>query len=152
AWMGSWRAGRGTPIMALLAQALITAGLLFLLGTRQGHEATNEALKWIGVQETTWKARSAFSTLVDHTAPVFWFFFLLTGLSLFALRERDAHLPRTFSVPFYPVVPLLFCTTCVYMLYRALDYVKDRALLAFAVLWVGVFVYLLARLVGMRTR
>jgi len=30
-------------------------------------------------------------TIVEFTAPVFWFFFLLTGISLFVLRKKYAH-------------------------------------------------------------
>lgn len=38
--------------------------------------------------------RSGFATMVDYTAPVFWFFFVLTGLSLFVLRHRYPHTHR----------------------------------------------------------
>jgi APA family basic amino acid/polyamine antiporter len=146
--LGTWRPGRGAPIVALLLQAIITLGLLAALGTRQGHEAINDFLSWFGIAAQDWQARSAFVTLFAHTAPVFWFFFLLTGLSLFVLRERDKHLPRPFSVPLYPVLPLVFCSMCIYMLFRSILYIEERALLAFGVLWLGVFVYMLAKQVG----
>jgi APA family basic amino acid/polyamine antiporter len=151
AWLGAWRPGRGAPIVALLLQALITLGLLAALGTAAGHRFINEALSQVGIQAgSVWQPGAAFQKLVDHTAPIFWFFFLLTGLSLFALREKDPHLPRPFTVPLYPVVPLIFCSMCLYMLYASIAYVGVRSLLAFGVLWVGVFLFLLARLVGMR--
>jgi amino acid transporter len=150
AWLGTWRPGRGSPIVAVLLQALITLGLLAALGTRQGHEAINEALLWLGIDVQSWQPRGAVDTLISHTAPAFWFFWLLTGLSLFVLREKNPGLARPFSVPLYPIVPLLFCSMCIYMLYASIAYVGLRSLLAFGVLWVGVFVFLLARLVGMR--
>ena len=56
--------------------------------------------------------RSGFSTMVDYTAPVFWFFFVLTGMSLFVLRRRHPDRPRPFSVPFYPITPILFVGVC----------------------------------------
>jgi APA family basic amino acid/polyamine antiporter len=150
AWLGTWRPGRGSPIVAVLLQAVITLGLLAALGMRQGHEAINNILEGVGIDVHGWQPRGAFENLVSHTAPVFWFFFLLTGLSLFVLREKDPHLPRPFMVPAYPILPLVFCSMCIYMLYTSIAYVQVRSLLAFGVLWIGVFLYLLARLVGMR--
>ena len=38
------------------------------------------------------------------------------------LRSRDHGIERPFPVPFYPVLPLLFCLTCAWMLQAAIDY------------------------------
>jgi amino acid transporter len=148
-WVGYWQPGRGAPAVAILLQAAITIGLLVALGTPEGNRATNEALAWLDISAAEdWKASGAFETLISHTAPVFWSFFLLTGLSVFVLREKDRDLPRPFMVPLYPVVPLIFCSMCLYMLYRSIRYVEERALLAFAILWLGVLLYLVSRLLG----
>ena len=64
---------------------------------------------------------SPFEDLVDVSAAVFWLLFLLTGVSLFALRAIDRDLPRPFKVPGYPVIPLLFCGSCVFMIYGAVS-------------------------------
>jgi basic amino acid/polyamine antiporter, APA family len=160
-WLGHWRPRRGAPILALLVQALITVGMLFALGTRQGHEYVNELLvyasrvgEFLGFDaielERSWTAGKAFDTLFSHTAPVFWFFFLMTGLSLFILREKNPNLPRPFSVPFYPVLPIIFCNTCVYMLYKSVAYVGGHALFAIALVLVGLPLYWLSRRVGYR--
>jgi len=85
-----------------------------------------------------------FGTLVAGTAPVFWIFFLMTGLSLFALRERDRDTPRVFAVPLYPIVPLIFCCTCFYMLYSAIDYANALSLLGFVPLALGLPLYFIA--------
>jgi amino acid transporter len=148
AWLGTWRPGRGAPIIAILLQALITLGLLAALGTREGHAKINEGLAWFGIEPGSWQAGGAFDALVSHTAPVFWLFFLLTGLSLFVLREKNPDRPRPFSVPLYPALPLVFCSMCIYMLYRSILYVGERSLLAFGVLWVGVLLFMLSRLFG----
>jgi amino acid transporter len=150
AWLGTWRPGRGSPIVAVLLQAIIAVGLLAAFGTPRGHELINDVLTWFGITPGTWTPYGAFDSLLAHTAPAFWFFFLLTGLSLFVLRERDKQLPRPFPVPLYPALPLVFCSMCLYMLYSSIDYIKVRALLAFAVLWVGVLLFMLARLFGTR--
>src|SRR5262249_56327267 len=57
-------------------------------------------------------AKGGFETLLACTAPVFWGFFLLTGLSLFALRQRDPTIERPFQVPLYPWLPIIFCFSC----------------------------------------
>ena len=120
-WLGQWHAGSDSPRRALLVQAAIALALI-LLGTA---------------------TRKGFETMVDFTAPVFWFFFLLTGISLFVLRRREPNAERPFRVPFYPLVPLLFCAACAYLLYSSLAYVKVGALAGVGLLAVGVVVMLL---------
>ena len=66
------------------------------------------------------------------------FFLLLVGLSLFVLRRRDPERERPFKVPFYPVVPLLFCAVCAYLLYASLVYTGYGALVGIAVLLAGI--------------
>ena len=160
-WLGHWRPGRGAPILALLVQALITVGMLLALGTEQGHEHVNELLRHAGrigeyfgfdgiEPQGSWSAGSAFETLVSHTAPVFWFFFLMTGLSLFILRANNPNLTAPFSVPLYPVLPIIFCNMCVYMLYQSVLYVGWRALFAVGLVLLGLPLYWLSRRVGYR--
>jgi amino acid transporter len=81
--------------------------------------------------------RNGFQAMVDYTAPVFWFFMLLVGVSLFVLRWRDPGRERPFRVPLYPVTPLLFCLTAAYLLYSSLAYTGLGALIGVAVLVVG---------------
>jgi amino acid transporter len=96
-------------------------------------------------------AKGGFDTLLTCTAPIFWLFFLLTGLSLFVLRFRDRGIERPFRVPLYPVPPILFCFTCGYMLYASGEYSLSRGwqgglfLLGVLPLLVGLPLYLLCR-------
>jgi len=123
-FLGQWRMRGSTPAAALLVQGAI-ALLLVLLGTI---------------------TRNGFETMVDYTAPVFWFFFLLTGVSLFILRRRDRDVIRPFRVPLYPLIPLLFCVFCAYMLQSSLAYTGVGALVGVAVLLAGVPLLFIARL------
>jgi amino acid transporter len=121
-FLGRWHPGTGTPVNALVIQGLV-ACLLVGLGAM---------------------TRRGFETMVDYTAPVFWLFFLLTGLSLFVLRRKEPAVARPFLVPFYPVIPLLFCATCAYLLYASLRYTGVGALVGVGVLVVGGIVLALA--------
>ncbi len=122
-WLGRWDERTQTPLNALLIQEAITLALI-LLGTL---------------------TRSGFATMVEYTAPVFWFFLLLTTLSIFVLRSLEPEVPRSFRVPFYPLTPLLFCATCVYMLQASLTYTGIGALVGVLVLLSGILLLLGAR-------
>jgi amino acid transporter len=76
-------------------------------------------------------------TMIEYTSPVFWFFFMMTGVGLFVLRARDPGAPRPFKVPLYPLTPAIFVLTCAYLLYSSLAYVKGGAWAGVGVLAVG---------------
>ena len=90
-------------------------------------------------------ARDGFKAMVEYTAPVFWFFLLLVGISFFVLRNREPNHDRPFRVPLYPLTPALFCLTCGYLLYASLAYTGKGALVGVGVLLLGVPLLLWAR-------
>ena len=81
-----------------------------------------------------------FDTLVAGTSPLFWFFFLLTGISLLVLRYKD-RAPRAFPVPLFPIVPLVFIAASGYMLYASIAYAKALSLMGIVPLLVGIPLY-----------
>ncbi|SMF77936.1 APC family permease [Allosphingosinicella indica] len=120
AWLGKWDEAHGTPRNALVAQAVIALALVIAGAfTRDG-----------------------FQHAVEYTAPVFWLFLLLVGVSLFVLRARDPGAERPFRVPLYPMLPALFCLTSAYLLYSSLAYTGASALFGVAVLGVGALLLL----------
>lgn len=130
AFMSRWDSRRGAPVRAFLVQAAIALSLIGL-GT----------IEKAGVQ-----------TMVEFTAPVFWFFFLLTGVALFILRFRDPQRARPFKVPGYPILPLVFVVTCAYLLYSSLSYAHSRNALHWGayLMGAGLIAWLIARF-GRRT-
>lgn len=98
--LGQWQVDIGSPKQALLLQAVISIGLIAL-----------------GTQEA-----DGFSAMVEFTAPVFWGFLFLVGLSLLWLRQTDANAVRPFKVPLYPVLPLIFCAVCAWLTYSSITY------------------------------
>lgn len=115
-FLGRWEGNRNTPVNALLLQGGI-ALLLVALGTG---------------------TRDGFVMMVEYTAPVFWFFFLMVGISIFVLRRKHPDIERTFSVPLYPLTPFLFCAICLFMLYSSLVYTSNGSLLGVGVLLTGI--------------
>jgi basic amino acid/polyamine antiporter, APA family len=122
-FLGRWHERANTPTNALLVQGVIALALV-LAGSL---------------------AREGFAAMVEYTAPVFWLFFFLAGLSLIVLRFKEPEAERPFRVPLYPLTPLLFCAACLYMLQSSLAYTGAGAAAGVLVLLAGVPVLLLAR-------
>ncbi|MFB3924619.1 MAG: APC family permease [Syntrophales bacterium] len=122
-FLGKWRVRGSTPVNALLLQGTIALILVFL-GTL---------------------TRSGFEMMVEFTAPVFWFFFLLVGVSVFVLRRKEPHAARPFRIPLYPFTPILFCVICLYMLQASLIYTGRGALAGVGVLLAGVPLFLIKK-------
>jgi len=115
-FLGRWKEESGTPVNALIVLAGVSLALVaFGTGTRSG-----------------------FVMMVDYTAPVFWFFFLLVGIALIVLRRKEPGIERPFRVPLYPVTPVVFCTFCAYMLHSSISYTGRGALLGIVILAAGI--------------
>jgi basic amino acid/polyamine antiporter, APA family len=121
-FLGRWKTAGETPANALVVQAVI-------------------ALVLVGLASY---ARNGIQTMVDYTSPVFWFFFLLTGIALFILRRQTPEAARPFRVPLYPVTPLLFCATCAYMFYSSATFTGRGAIIGMAIVLAGLPIYLLS--------
>lgn len=98
--LSRWSGKGATPRPALLAQGSLAIVLIVLGG----------------------RTRDGFQAMVDYTAPVFWLFFLLVGLSVFVLRHKEPRAVRPFAIPLYPLTPILFCGASAYMLYSSITY------------------------------
>ena len=114
-WLGKWNNETGTPTTGLILQGLVSVALIGLgTATRQGLQ-----------------------TMIDYTAPIFWFFFLLVGVGIMVLRQREPNIERPFKVPLYPIFPLILCAMCAYLLYSSLDYAKVGAVVGVGVVLFG---------------
>ncbi|OAI44430.1 amino acid permease [Rhizomicrobium sp. SCGC AG-212-E05] len=90
-------------------------------------------------------ARDGFKTMVEYTSPVFWLFMILVAVSLFIFRHREPGRILAYRVPLYPVTPIIFIATCIYMLYSSLAYTGIGALFGVGVLVAGTPLLLLGR-------
>jgi basic amino acid/polyamine antiporter, APA family len=145
AWLGTWSNRVTAPIAAIAAQGLASVLLILVVGTTSGRELFDAALHGVGVGGLPWEEYfGGFETLVAASAPIFWTFFLLTGVSVIVLRFRHPDIRRPFLVPFYPLPPLVFCATCGYMLYASLVYAKWLVVLGASPLILAIPLYWIA--------
>jgi amino acid transporter len=116
-FLGYWQPAKGSPTAAYLTQGVVALALVGFGSLQSG----------------------GFEAMVEFTAPVFWAFLFLVGLSLFILRVRDRDQHRPFRVPLYPLTPLLFCTSCAYLTYSSVSYAQSKGAthIALAVMAVG---------------
>jgi amino acid transporter len=148
ALLGRWHPTLKTPVWALAVQSGITLVMIFLVGTATGRGAIDALLGAVRVGPVPWdRYFGGFNTIFAGTAPVFWAFFLLTGVSLFVLRIKDPKIERPFSLPFplFPLLPVVFCGMCVFGLYSASDYARWVSLIGVVPLAVGLPLYWLSR-------
>jgi amino acid transporter len=113
--LSGWHVVRGTPSAAIIAIAAV-------------------ALALVGFGTYT---RGGFATMVDYLSPVYWLFLTLSGFALIILRRRYPQMRRPFRVPLYPVLPIVFTASSVYVLYSTLAYVRIGAVVGVAVLLFG---------------
>ena len=145
-WLGLRNVRTRTPWGALVAQAVISLAMVGVVGTEGGRLLVNDSLAWVrqtanellahagsqarlSLPPVKWEGHGGFEVLMVFMTPVFWVFFFFTALSLFVLRWRDPGLPRPFAAPLYPLLPLLFCAICAYMIYAGIRYALDLHLL-----------------------
>jgi basic amino acid/polyamine antiporter, APA family len=123
--MAHWEASRGTPRFAYLVQGAISLALI-------GFGALQS---------------DGFEAMVEFTAPVFWSFLFLVGISLLILRAKDRR-TRVFAVPLYPITPLIFCLASAYLAYSSFSYAhsKGAVLISLYVMLVGLVALLILRL------
>jgi amino acid transporter len=106
-WLGQWNSKTDTPARPLILQAVVTVALTIGFGWNQDSQG--------------------FENSVAFYSPSFWLFLYLVGHALFLLRARPSGSARTYLVPFYPLLPLLFCLSSAFMFFKSLDFAVGHA-------------------------
>jgi APA family basic amino acid/polyamine antiporter len=109
-WMAGTAMGRGLW-RAMLLQAIVTLALIATFGSRQ----------------------DGFTNIVASTAPYFWMFLALTIISLIVCRFRFKDKFQGYRIPLGPTLPTVFVAACLFMIFRAWDY------MIFKNLWLPTF-------------
>ena len=101
-FIGKWDERRNQPWLATLLQAVVTI-LLFLL---------------------CFQYENPFRVILIVSAPFFWAFLGLAGLTLIVLRWKVKFVQgeKVFRVPLYPLPPLILAAACFAMMWSAVDF------------------------------
>ena len=99
AWLGNWNGILDSPLRSLLVQ-----------GTT--------ALLWV----CAFGSAAGFDRLLAFTSPVFWCFAILISISVFVLRVREPDLSRPHRIVLFPITPIIFLLSCLFMFYSAVNF------------------------------
>ncbi len=116
----------GTPAFSLLIQGILSIGFIVFVAV-------------------FFQGNTGFEALINSTAAVFWLVFLLTGISLFVLRFKNPLMERPFRVPMYPVIPIIFCLSCCWMIWSSVLYAEWKSLVGIGLLVSAFPIFLFAR-------
>jgi len=94
--MGKWHPRLGTPVWALTIQGALSLAIVLIAGS--------------------------FVDTILYSAPAVWLFFFATGTSIYVLRHKQPDHPRPYKVIGYPITPLIFCASCLFMFYSSVTY------------------------------
>ena len=145
-WLANWNRRSAVPLVAIAIQGLTAVLLILSVGTPTGRGIVDGALGSLGVPPLPWEEYfGGFETLLAGSAPVFWMFFLLIGVTVFVFRVREPNAERPFAVPLYPLPPLVFCATSLYMVYASVSYAGWLVLIGIVPLAVGAVLLLVVR-------
>jgi amino acid transporter len=103
--LGEWSPRLGVPAWSLAVQGAVTVAVVLGFGLAPGDG----------------EARG-FERMVNFAVPAFWLFLLLVSLSLIVLRFRDPERPRPHRALLYPLTPILFAGSCLFMLHASVTY------------------------------
>jgi basic amino acid/polyamine antiporter, APA family len=141
--LGSRGRRTGAPLTAIFVQAVIAIALILLVGTAAGRGAFDSMLTSVRIAALPWdRFAGGFETLVAASTPVFWAFTLLTIAAVFVLRSREPSTERPFRIPLFPLPPIVFAGTCLFMLWASVSYARWLTLLGLVPVVVGGLVWL----------
>ncbi|MEM1144777.1 MAG: amino acid permease [Pseudomonadota bacterium] len=128
----------GPPVQAILLQAAASVGLIATVGTDIGRTLTQSALSAVGGRPIEWEGYAGgFEVIIAACAPLFWGSLLLAGVTVLLLRSKSV-IPRGYAMPCYPVPPIVFCSTCCFMLHSSIRYAGGLAVVGVLIVLAGV--------------
>jgi APA family basic amino acid/polyamine antiporter len=86
-----------------------------------------------------------FEMLTDWVIFSSWIFYALCGFSVILLRRKYPRLARPYRVPFFPVLPVLFCIVALALLVNSIIELPKQSLFGLLFIGAGIPVYLLIR-------
>jgi amino acid transporter len=114
--LGTWHAGRGTPVAAIMAVAGFSGVLTVLAGL----------------------TGNGFGAMVDYMTPVYWVFILLGMGAAIRLRALAATVAFPVRTPLFPLFPVAFGAVACVMEWSSLTELGPGALIGAGVMALGV--------------
>ncbi|HLO53294.1 MAG TPA: amino acid permease [Saprospiraceae bacterium] len=121
-FMGKWSIKNNAPVQALIAQCIIALVFVF-----------------VGLL-----SQERIRTIVNLTAPVFWFFIILIILSIFILRKRGKFENTSFSKPIFLVPPFLFLGASLYLFYSSIKFTGILTIYGIGIVLLAIPIYLIS--------
>jgi len=87
----------------------------------------------------------SFDTLTNLAVFAMWIFFVMTVGGIFILRTKLKHLPRPYTVPLYPIIPIIGIAGGIYILISTLITDTKHALFGIVVTIMGIPVYMIIK-------
>jgi amino acid transporter len=129
---------RRSPFWAIITLTGLASMAIVAFATDVLRDAVRKGMEWVTRKDLTWDApESALDALVAAMAPVVWFYFASAGLSLIVLRLRQGARRAPVPVPGYPITPLIFCATCLWMGFSAIRFAGTMTLLGLVPMLIG---------------
>jgi APA family basic amino acid/polyamine antiporter len=83
----------------------------------------------------------SFETLTNLAVFVIWIFFVMTVAGIFILRSKHKHLERPYSVPLYPIIPIIGIAGGIYIIISTLLTQTSYAVYGIVITLLGLPVY-----------
>ena len=144
--LGRWSRWSKAPVWSLFVQGAIAGLMILCVGTPTGRNAVDRLLAKVHASPVPWNEYyGGFETLYAASAPIFWLFFLATGVACFVLRLKDPDIERPFRSPLFPLCPLIFCGMSLFGLYSATMYALPLLPLIAVPFLLGIPLYFLSQ-------
>ncbi len=108
-------------------------------------ETPINAFIFTGALSAIYVLSGSFEVLTNLAMFVVWLFFIMTVAGIFILRSKFQHLPRSYRVPLYPIVPLVGIAGGIYIIASTLITDTQYALFGLAITAAGLPIYMLVK-------
>lgn len=103
-----------------------------------------------GVWSAILAATGTFEQLLTYVVFVGWIFYALAAASIFVYRRRQPNLARPYTVPLYPLTPLVFILAAGALVLNTIVSQPTRAAIGLGVVMLGAPAYLIWRSKGLK--
>lgn len=135
----------GVRVPFAMAQENLLPFSRFLGKISNRFETPSNALLFQAVLATLYIFSGSFETLTNLAIFVMWIFFVMTVAGIFILRTKHKDIQRPYTVPLFPIVPIIGIAGGIYILISTLISSTLYSLFGLGVTALGIPIYLLAK-------